>query len=351
MDLQVHLALAQKQILIVFSVFPKVSLWSALDEHSVNTVMISAVDQPWIIYHTDVHNMLTGKSFHFSCFLQRIWLYSFLLVLVRAVTSLASCHPTHKTMFIDSAMSACMRIARQTWLAVAVITCQISSGYCSFLENILHMAQFQLDQEGQQRPLDAQWQFTLQTYGLHRPSRDGFLQVFRAVTSHIGPGMPAILSIPVSTVDSPDRVLDLVEQGWNDLRITGTVVPFQLFPIDSTRAQSSHHRALAYPTYMLVSHEDFAYFEQRPHGLMEVVVPGDSWLLPWRVNWSIMREFITTFCPLGMVVDRLELHLSGMPLTEQLVDCWHGFYARVILTLHGAPAAGHLSPIQLTSLQ
>ena len=167
----------------------------------------------------------------------------------------------------------------------------------------------------------------------YQPSRDGFLQVFRD---------PAILSVPVSTADPPDRVLDLIEQGWADLRLPGTVVPWQLFPIDSTRAQSSH-RALAYPTYIMVSHEDFASFEQRPHGLMEIVVPGNSWLLgtvlPWRVNWSILREFVTPFCPLGMVVDRLELHLSGAPLTEQLVDCWHGFYARVILTLHGAPAA------------
>ena len=92
----------------------------------------------------------------------------------------------------------------------------------------------------------------------------------------------------------------------------------------------------------MVSHDDFASFEQRPHGLMEVVVPGDSWLLvtvlPWQVNWSILREFIAPFCPFKMEVDRLEFHLSGVPLTEQLVDCWHGFYARVILAFRGAPA-------------
>ena len=35
----------------------------------------------------------------------------------------------------------------------------------------------------------------------------------------------------------PDFVLNLIEQGWNDLRIPGTVVPWQLFPIDS---QSGH---------------------------------------------------------------------------------------------------------------
>ena len=109
-----------------------------------------------------------------------------------------------------------------------------------------------LDQSDQQRALDAQWQFTLQMYGLHRPSRDGFLQIFRAVSSYIGPGNPAILAVPVSTEDSPDLLLSLIEQGWNDLRIPGTVVPWQLLPIDSTRAQTGH-RALAYPTYIMVS--------------------------------------------------------------------------------------------------
>ena len=57
----------------------------------------------------------------------------------------------------------------------------------------------------------------------------------------------------------------------------GTVVPWQLFPIDSTRAQSSQ-RALSYPSYIMVTHDDFASFGQRPHGLMEVIIPGDSWL-------------------------------------------------------------------------
>ena len=122
------------------------------------------------------------------------------------------------------------------------------------MDSLLGLSQAYLDQGDQQMALDAQWQFTTQTYGLHRPSRDGFLQIFRAVSSYIGPGNPAHLSVPVSMQDSPDLLLTLIEQGWNDLRIPGTVVPWQLFPVDSTRAQSGH-RALAYPTYVMVSHE------------------------------------------------------------------------------------------------
>ena len=44
-----------------------------------------------------------------------------------------------------------------------------------------------------------------------------------------------------------------------------------------------------------------------------------------------------SWCPLKMEVERIECHLSGTPLTEQLLDCWHGFYARVILTFRGLP--------------
>ena len=238
--------------------------------------------------------MSTGKFGHSPCLLQCFWLLSFLPIPVRAVTSLAFLHLARRPLSSGLVMSVVMRIARQFWLMVAVITYQIPGTYGSFLESILQMAQLHLDHEGQQRALDAQWQFTFQTYGLHRPSRDGVIQVFRAVTSHIGPAMPAILSIPVSAADSPD----LVEQGWSDLRVAGTVVPWQLFPIDSTRAQSSHP-ALADPTHVLIPHEGFAHFEQRPHGLMEVVVPGDSRLfgtvLPWMVSCPIMREFSPLF--------------------------------------------------------
>ena len=198
---------------------------------------------------------------------------------------------------------------------------------CSYLDSLLTLTQGHVNPSDRERVMDAQWQLAQQTYGLYRPSRDGFLQIFRAVTSFIGPGNPAILSVPVSPHDPADFVLNLIEQGWSDLNIPGMVVPWQLFPIDSTRAQSGQ-RALLYPCYIMVLHDDFAAFEQRPHGLMEVVTPSESWLfgtvLPWRVNWPIVRQFISPWCALGMMVNRVELLLCGVPLTEQLTDCWHG---------------------------
>ena len=208
---------------------------------SANTVMMSVADLRMITFPTDVLNISTGESMQSFLFPQVIWLYCLSSVLVRAVTSLAmfTCDSHYLICLIRSTFPFAML---RTGLGATIRFSLVSCGHCSFLESLLQMAQFHIDQGDQQGVLDAQWQFTQQTYGLHRPSRDGLLQVFRAVSSHIGPGNPAILSVPVSAADSPDH---LIEQGWPDLRTPGTVVPWQLFPIDSTRAKSSH-RALAY---------------------------------------------------------------------------------------------------------
>ena len=56
-------------------------------------------------------------------------------------------------------------------------------GGSSFLDSFLRMSQSHLELGDQQRVLEAHWQFTQRTYGLHRPSRDGFLQIFRAVST------------------------------------------------------------------------------------------------------------------------------------------------------------------------
>ena len=291
------------------------------------------------IYLIVVRNMLIGELIF--AVLQSFWL-SFKLFSVRAVTSLAVFAAVHLSISFGLARWAAMNAAFKALVLGALLLgqrlCQ-----CSFLDSIFQIAQLNQDQEGAQRALDAQWQFAFQTYGLHRPSRDGVIQIFRAVTSHIGPGNPAVLSIPVSSADRPDLILDLVERGWSDLSVVGTVVPWQLCPIDNTRAQS-RNRALAYPTYILFTHERFADYEQRPHGLMEVVVPGDSWLfgaiLPIRVNWPIMREFIASFCPMGLLVDRLSKLLivgtGSMPV-------WCSHIMGELLYLHNlSHICGHL---------
>ena len=47
-----------------------------------------------------------------------------------------------------------------------------------------------------------------------------------------------------------------------------------------------------------------------------------------------MRDFLTSICPIGLPVDHFEMMLNGVHLTEQLVECWNGFYARIVMTYH-----------------
>ena len=119
---------------------------------------------------------------------------------VRTVTILAMAMLGLKTPHYQTQIPRC----GLWWLLChyGVFTLSMVLARGSFLDSLLSMSQAYFDQSDQQRALEAQWQFTLQTYGLHRPSRDGFLQIFRAVSAYIGPGNPAILAVPVSVEDS-----------------------------------------------------------------------------------------------------------------------------------------------------
>ena len=101
-----------------------------------------------------------------SSALQRF--HCFCVILVRAVTLLAM------------ATSSCQHSGLPL---PGILVSLVSGGGSSFLDSFLRMSQSHLDLGDQQRVLEAHWQFTQRTYGLHRPSRDGFLQIFRAVST------------------------------------------------------------------------------------------------------------------------------------------------------------------------
>ena len=163
--------------------------------HGVNIAMTIVVERLKAMFPIDVLNTLIGKIS--MCLYPQISCLKLTASVVRTVTILAM------------ALQGATRMVGLAWIprwGLWWLLCRyfVFSSFMvmvrgSFLDSILSMGQAYLDQSDQQRALDAQWQFTLQTYGLHRPSRDGFLQTFRAVSSYIGPGNPAILAVPVST--------------------------------------------------------------------------------------------------------------------------------------------------------
>ena len=153
-----------------------------------NIAMTFAVGHLKAMSHTGVHSILTGKvnwlASPQNCILKLChWAVRTVMLLAMAL----------KSVEIKSAVYGLF-----AWSLLMPVHCPIiffclfSIGECSYLESLLSMTQMHLDPSDQQRAVDAQWQFTQQTYGLHRPSRDGLLQIFRAVNSYIGPGNPAV---------------------------------------------------------------------------------------------------------------------------------------------------------------
>ena len=152
------------------------------------------------------------ESMQSFLFLQVIWLYCLSSVLVRAVTSLAmfTCDLHHLICLIRSAFPFAMLC---TVLGATIWFNLVSCGHCSFLESLLHMAQFHIDQGDQQRVLDAQWQFTQQTYGLHRPSRDTLLIICSILLNKGGLiSGPRVLLCPGSSV--LDAQWQFTQQTW-----------------------------------------------------------------------------------------------------------------------------------------
>ena len=93
----------------------------------------------------------------------------------------------------------------------------------------------------------------------------------------------------------------------------------------------------------MIPMETYATFEQRPHGLLEIVFPQFvhtfGTVLPPRVNWPILRDFLSPMLPVGIQLDHVEFWLNDNLLTEALVDCWNGFFAHATVTIQAMPGS------------
>ena len=208
--------------------------------------------------------------------------------------------------------------------------------------HLLHHAEVGMDQDA------LQWHFALQTYGLPRPDRAGWFVIYRALGRQWGPGMPSFITIPVGDTTTVQSLLDAIEGGWQDLRLPGQVIPWRVSVIDTFRARS-RNRVLESPTMVLIPLVSFADFEQRPHGLLELVFPLGlhtfATVLPSRVNWPIIRSFLAPMMPLGVTLTFVEMWLNDDLLTEELVECHNGFFAHITVTTRDLPLT-HYHPAQ-----
>ena len=95
----------------------------------------------------------------------------------------------------------------------------------------------------------------------------------------------------------------------------------------------SRDRSLMHPCYVLINAEDYWAFNQRPHGLMELVL-GDRdlsfpWILPQMINFPIIQAFLAPLVPGGFACVTMNVWHNGAALDFRLVDCFDGFFVQV----------------------
>ena len=88
-----------------------------------------------------------------------------------------------------------------------------------------------------------------------------------------------------------------------------------------------------HPCYVLIHAEDYWMFNQRPHGLVELVL-GDRDLsfptiLPQMINLPIVHAFLAPLVPGGLACVTMNVWHNGEALGPQLGNCFDGFFLQV----------------------
>ena len=102
-----------------------------------------------------------------------------------------------------------------------------------------------------------------------------------------------------------------------------------------TLHEDSRDRSLMHPCYVLIHADDYWAFNQRPHGLIELVL-GDRDLsfpcvLPQMINFPILQTFLAPLVPEALACISLNRH-NGAALDFRLVSCFDGFFVQVAVS-------------------
>ena len=127
--------------------------------------------------------------------------------------------------------------------------------------------------------MDVAWGHATSQYGLHRPSITGPIFVYRVCTNPHW-AIPTRAQVLTHVNLSPEQVLSAIAVNFPDLRGTWTE-----------------------ECYVLIHADDYWTFNQRPHGLVELVL-GDRDLsfpsiLPQMINFPIVQAFLAPLVPRG----------------------------------------------------
>ena len=183
--------------------------------------------------------------------------------------------------------------------------------------------------------LDSDWVRRTHEYGIHRPTQDGRIFVYRAfdLWSHTGPFYRA--TVVVHQMMLPDQILWRIALHWPDLGHDWNRVAWNLFAVDDSRSASCLPDLIS-PTYVLVMHGLLGDMAHRPHGLLEIT-SGDTChvratVLPSRINLPILQELLHAICRRGWPMVRCVGTHNRIALTDELQLCSHGFFVQMTVT-------------------
>ena len=91
-----------------------------------------------------------------------------------------------------------------------------------------------------------------------------------------------------------------------------------------------------HPCYVLIHADDYWVFDQRPHGLVELVL-GDleisfPCILPQMINFPAVQTFLSPLVPGDLGCVGMQMWHNGNVLDFALVTCVDGFFVQVTVT-------------------
>ena len=183
--------------------------------------------------------------------------------------------------------------------------------------------------------MDIAWGHVTMQYGLHRPSLTGPIFVYRASTS-LEVVLPPRVQVLTHANSLPEQVLSAIAAHFPDLRDTWTTDAWHLAAIDSTRGHS-RDRSLMHLSYVLIQSDDYWTFNQRPHGLVELLLGDRDFsfptILPQMINLSIVQAVLAPLIPGALPCLAMDAWYNGGALGAQLLNClFDGFFVQVTVT-------------------
>ena len=122
-----------------------------------------------------------------------------------------------------------------------------------------------------------------------------------------------------------------------DLRDTWAEGGWHLTAIDATRGHS-RDRSLMHPCYVLIHSDDYWAFNQRPHGLVELVLGNRDLsfpcVLPQMINFPVFQAFLAPLLPRELTCLTLHVWHNGDALDYRLVNCFDGFFVQVTVEIN-----------------